>query len=279
MQSYLEIVDYVLKNGQKKTNRTGINTLSVSGYMFRHNMNEGFPLLTSKKVKAENVFSELEFFIKGLTSKQWLKDRNNPIWNEWCSPDKVPYSTDPEVQKAMAEEDYLGPIYGYQWRNFNGEGVDQLKYIIETIKKEPDSRRLICNAWNPCALPHMALPPCHVMFQILVNPETKKMDLIWYQRSCDLMLGIPYNIASYAMLLCLIAKETGYEPNELIGSFADLHIYENHIEAAKIQLARPTHKLPTLKIDNWTSIYDWKYTDSVIENYEHEPFLKMAVAV
>ncbi|MBQ1447703.1 MAG: thymidylate synthase [Erysipelotrichaceae bacterium] len=279
MRSYLDMVDYVLKNGQLKDNRTGIKTLSVSGYMFRHNMSEGFPLLTSKKIKPENVFSELEFFIKGITSKKWLQERNNHIWDEWCSPEIIPYSTDPEVQEKMREEDYLGPIYGSQWRNFNGDGYDQLKNLIDTIKTNPESRRMIVSAWNPAKLDKMALPPCHVMFQILINTTTKKMDLIWYQRSCDLMLGIPYNIASYACLLCLIAKETGYTPNELIGSFADLHIYENHIEKAKIQLQRPTHPLPQIEFENFTSIFDWKYEDTKILNYEHEGFIKFPVAV
>ncbi|MBR1818090.1 MAG: thymidylate synthase [Bacilli bacterium] len=282
MKAYLDLIEKVLSQGKKKHNRTGIDTISVSGAVFEHDMSEGFPLLTSKKMGYKTIFAELEFFIKGLSDKKWLQERNCHIWDEWCNPQKVPYGNDEETKKKMKEERDLGSIYGVQWRNFDFDagGFDQLKYVVNEIKNNPESRRILCSAWNPNQMDEMALPPCHVLWQVLINTTDNTMDLIWYQRSCDLMLGIPYNIASYAMLLELLCLESGkYKAGKLIGFFADLHIYENHLEQAKIQIERNTHPLPTVKVNNFKSIFDWEYTDSVIENYEHEDKLVMEVAV
>lgn len=299
METYKKIVEYILEKGVRKSNRTGIDTLSVSGYMFEHDMSEGFPLLTTKKMAYKSIFSELEFFIKGYHDKQWLIDKKNHIWDEWCSPVLQEYSTDPEVQAKMKEIKELGPIYGVQWRNFDGQhefdknlnimdcepealekGRDQLKYIVDEIKNNPDSRRMICSAWNPNQISSMALPPCHVLWQVLINTENNTMDLIWYQRSVDTMLGLPFNIASYAMLLTLLCKESGkYKPGKLIGMLGDVHIYTNHIEGAKEQLKRPIHKLPTCEIKDFTSIFDFDSSKVEIINYESEDKIKFDIAV
>jgi thymidylate synthase len=229
----------------------------------------------------KNIASELEMFIKGITDKQWLLDRGNKIWAEWCNPQKVPYGHDEETKAKMMAENDLGPIYGKQWVCFNGDSEkgNQLKNVIEMIKKDPTSRRLIVSAWNPLQLDQMALPPCHVGFELLCYPEQGTMDIIWAQRSCDSFLGVPYDLASYALLLTLICKETGYTPGSVYGMLGSCHIYENHLDVVKEQLSRPTHKLPTIEIENWKSIWDWQYTDVKLLNYESEGKLVGAIAV
>lgn len=285
MKQYLDMLQYILDNGEQESNRTGIDTIMVSGYKFEHDMKDGFPLLTSKKMGIKSISAELEMFIKGIQSKKFLQDRKCHIWDEWASGTKVPYGNDPETKAKMAAEDDLGPIYGVQGRRFDDhpelglKGTDQLKNLIDTIKKDPTSRRLLVSYWNPNQIPEMALPPCHFAYQVLCHPKTKKMDIIWYQRSCDAPLGIPYDLASYALLLTLLCKETGYEPGKVIGMFANLHIYVNQIEGVKEQLKRPTHKLPTLEIKNFTSIFDWKYDDIELKDYEHEDAIKFDIAV
>lgn len=281
MKNYLDSIKYVLDNGVRTHNRTGIDTFAVSGYMLQHDMKDGFPLLTSKKMGIKNIASELDFFIHGRSDKQWLKDQKNHIWDEWCNPQKVPYGNDEETKAKMAAENDLGKIYGYQWTKFNDDPVkgNQLKNVIETIKKDPTSRRLIVSAWNPLQLDEMALPPCHVGFELLCYPDQGTMDLIWAQRSCDMFLGVPYDLASYALLLTLICKECGYKPGKVIGMLGNCHLYENQIEAAKLQLTRPTHKLPTIKINNFTSIWDWSYKDVELCDYECEAPIKVAIAV
>lgn len=281
MQAYLNMLQKTLDNGVVTHNRTGIDTLATSGYMFEHNMADGFPLLTSKKMGLKNICAELEMFIKGITDKRFLQERNCKIWNEWCSPKIVPYGNDPETKAKMAAEHELGPIYGSQWVAFNGdtEKGNQLKTVIDTIKTDPTSRRLVVSAWNPLQLDEMALPPCHMIYELLVYPEQGTIDLMWFQRSSDLFLGVPYDIASYAMLLTLIAKETGYTPGKLIGYFGSCHIYNNQLEQVKIQLQRPTHKLPTVEILNWKSIWDWQYTDFELKDYVCEDKLTASVAV
>lgn len=281
MKEYLDYLKYVLDNGVLTKNRTGVDTIACSGYMLSHDMSDGFPLLTTKKMGIKNIASELEMFIKGITSKKFLQDRGNKIWNEWCNPKKVPYGHDHETQAKMAAEDDLGPIYGYQWVSFNGdkEKGNQLKNVIETVKKDPTSRRLIVSAWNPLQLDEMALPPCHLGFELLCYPESNKMDLIWVQRSCDSFLGVPYDLASYALLLTLICKETGYKPGKVIGMLGNCHIYVNHLDVVKEQLARTPHKLPTIEIDNWKSIWDWQYTDVRLIGYESEGRLVGKIAV
>ena len=281
MQAYKDYLQYVLDNGVMTANRTGINTLACSGYMLKHDMKDGFPLLTTKKMRIQNIASELEMFIKGIQDKRWLQERNNHIWDEWCNPQKVPYGND-EVTKAkmMAEPD-LGPIYGSQWVRFNGDAEkgNQLKTVIETIKKDPTCRRLVVSAWNPLQMDQMALPPCHVLFELLCYPEQGTMDILWFQRSCDSFLGVPYDLASYALLLTLICKETGYTPGSVYGMLGSCHIYENHFNVVKEQLSRPCHKLPTIEIENWTNIWDWQYSDVKLLNYESEGVLKGAIAV
>lgn len=290
MQAYLNIVQRVLEEGTKKEDRTGTGTIAIAGAMFLHDMAKGFPLLTTKKMPFKVVATELEFFIKGLTDKQWLKDRNCHIWDEWCSPVKVPYAHDAETKKKMAEERDLGPVYGFQWRYFGAKytnynedytnkGVDQLKKLVDTIKTSPSDRRMIVMAWNPAMLSEMALPPCHYGFQVTVIDG--RLNLLWNQRSVDTMLGLPFNIASYATLLHLLAKETGLKEGKLVGFLADVHIYLNHVEGAKEQLARDPNKypLPKLVTENFTSIFDWKAEDSKIEGYESYPKIAFEIAV
>ena len=281
MKAYLDYLNYILENGVWTQNRTGVDTLTCSGYMLVHNMKDGFPLLTTKKMGIKNIASELEMFIKGITDKRFLQERNNHIWDEWCNPKKVPYGTDEETKSKMKAETDLGPIYGSQWVCFNGDSEkgNQLKNLIETIKKDPTSRRLIVSAWNPLKLDEMALPPCHLGFEVLCYPEQKIMDIIWAQRSCDSGLGIPYDLASYALLLTLLCKETGYTPGKVIGMLGNCHIYKNQIDTLKEQITRPTHKLPTIEIENFTNIWDWKYTDVKLLNYESEGRLDMPIAV
>lgn len=291
MEAYKKIAQNVLDFGTVTKNRTGKDTISIVGSMFEHNMSEGFPLLSTKKMGIKNISAELEFFIKGKTDNNWLKDRNCHIWDDWCNPMIIPYSNDLEVQKRMKEENDLGTIYGYQWNHFNGEyygpndersfekgnGVNQIDFVINEIKNNPTNRRFIVQAWNPLQLNQMALPPCHYGFQIIIKDG--ELHLLWNQRSVDTALGLPYNIASYGILLELFALECGYKAGKLIGFFGDVHIYVNHIENLKEQLKRKCYSLPTLKINNFTSIYDWTYTDSEIVNYESHPKINYEIAV
>ncbi len=290
MKQYLELVRNVLENGVKKDDRTGIGTIAISGAMFQHDMSEGFPLLTTKKVPFRLVASELEFFIKGLTDKLWLINNNNHIWDEWANPEKAPYGHDEESKKRMMEERDLGPVYGFQWRHFgaeykswdtdyNGRGIDQLAQVVEKLKSNPTDRRMIVMAWNPTQLNQMALPPCHYGFQVTVSGG--RLNLLWNQRSVDVALGLPFNIASYALLLHLLAKEADLGEGLLTGFLADTHIYSNHVEGLKEQLSRDADKypLPTVKTENFTSVFDWSYKDSVVEGYESYPSIKFEIAV
>lgn len=281
MKAYLDYLQYVLDNGVMTANRTGINTLACSGYMLKHDMKDGFPLLTTKKMGIKNIASELEMFIKGITDKQWLLDRGNTIWSEWCNPKKVPYGHDEETKAKMMACTDLGPIYGKQWVCFNGDSEkgNQLKNVIETIKTDPTCRRLVVSAWNPLQMDEMALPPCHVLFELLCYPEQGTIDILWFQRSCDSFLGVPYDLASYALLLTLICKETGYTPGCVYGMLGSCHIYENHLDVVKEQLSRPIHELPNIEIENWTNIWEWEYTDVKLLNYESEGKLVGAIAV
>ncbi|KKQ27067.1 MAG: Thymidylate synthase [Candidatus Magasanikbacteria bacterium GW2011_GWC2_37_14] len=290
MKTYLDIVKNILENGEEKADRTGTGTLAIAGSIFEHDMAKGFPLLTTKKMPFKVMASELEFFIKGLTDKQWLKDRNCHIWDEWCDPQKVPYAHDEETKKKMSEERDLGAIYGFQWRHFNapyqnynsdysGQGIDQLKKVIESLKNNPNDRRMIVMAWNPCMIDKMALPPCHYGFQLTVI--NGRLNLLWNQRSVDTMLGLPFNISSYALLLHLLAKETGLKEGKLVGFLADVHIYTNHLDGVKEQLTRDPnlYPLPQIKTDKFTTIFDWQYTDTVLENYQSFPGIKFEIAV
>jgi len=290
MQVYLDILKTILEKGEKKEDRTGTGTLTLAGMFFQHDLKNGFPLLTTKKVPFRLVASELEFFIKGITDKQWLQERNNHIWDEWCTPLKVAYGHDEETKKKMAEERDLGPIYGFQWRhfgadyknydtNYDGQGVDQLKKLVENLKNNPNDRRMLVCAWNPTKLHEMALPPCHYNFQVVVIGH--KLHLLWNQRSVDAMLGLPFNIASYSLLLHLLAKEANLEEGTITGFLADTHIYSNHLEGAKEQLSRDANKfqLPNIKTEKFTSIFDWEYTDTEVVNYESYPGIKLPIAI
>jgi thymidylate synthase len=285
---YLDIIKKILEHGALKKNRTGIDTYSIAGVMFEHEMSEGFPLLTTKKVPFRLIASELEFFIKGITDKKWLQERNNHIWDEWCTPAKVPYGHDEETKNKMKEERDLGPVYGWQWRNFgaqyqghdkspNGNGVDQLKYVVEQLKKNPNDRRMMVSAWNPVDIGKMALPACHYGFQVLVTND--KLNLLWNQRSIDSVLGLPFNIASYGLLLHLLAREANLKEGRLVGFLGDTHVYVNQLEGIKEQLKREPYPLPKVRTENFTSIFDWKYTDSVVAGYQSHPAIKFEVAV
>lgn len=290
MNAYLDIVKHILEHGVEKTDRTGTGTLAVAGMMFRHDMSEGFPLLTTKKMPFKCIASELEFFIKGITDKQWLIDRKNHIWDEWANPKKAPYGHSEEAKQKMMDERDLGPVYGFQWRHYGatyenfdtdyaGQGVDQLKTLVDTLKKDPSSRRMLVCAWNPAMMDQMALPPCHYNFQVTVLDG--KLNLFWNQRSVDVMLGLPFNIASYALLLHLLAKETGLGEGTLVGFLGDTHIYKNHLEGAREQVTRDPKKYPLCRIEteSFTSIFDWEYTDTKKRGYESYPRISFPIAV
>ena len=274
---YKEIVEDVFNFGEEKDTRTGIKTLSTTGAMIKYDMENGFPILTTKKIAWKTLCVELEGFIKGITDKKWFQERKSYIWNEWCSPEKVPYGHSDLIKEKMRNEQYLGPIYGAQWRNFNNSGIDQLKNAIETLKKDPNSRRIIVNAWNPQQLDEMALPPCHYSFQLLCNKKGQ-LDLLWNQRSVDVFLGLPFNIASYALLLELIAKECGLRPRFLVGFLADVHIYVNHADKLKTQLERTPFKSPKLFIES-KGLWDWDHTKQWLCGYNHHSAIKGEVAV
>ena len=306
MKAYLDILDNIMTNATDlRMNRTGIPDIGLSaGDVFEHDMSTGFPLVTTKKMGLKNIATELEFFLHGITDKRWLQDRKCHIWDEWANPVKVeqkyniatnnlPNLTDDEktnIRNAiMDSERDLGPIYGFQWRHFGGEyvwnenrinknptdnfnpknpGIDQVQNAIYKLKNNPNDRRILVSAWNPVAIPQMALPPCHVMHQLVVRDG--KLSLIWTQRSCDMFLGVPYNIASYALLLLLYAKEAGLKPGMLKGELHDAHIYQNHIPQVREQLKRKPYPLPTVEIpdDNWRGMLNWSAQGGfVLKNY------------
>lgn len=281
----------------KKENRTGIATYAIACWSIRHDMADGFPLLTTKKMGMKTIAAELECFIKGLYSKKEFHDRNCKIWDEWCNPQKVPYGNDQASKAKMLAEDDLGRIYGVQWRDwkkyvkddatglYKQESIDQLKNAIDVLKNDPfgsPGRRIMVNAWNPAELDQMALPPCHYAFQLITtlsHQGEKVLNLEWNQRSVDTMLGLPFNIASYALLLLIIAKEVNMIPGILMGTLGDVHIYENHIEGVKEQISREPYPLPKLEITNFTSIWDWKYTDFELTGYVAHPKIDFEIAV
>lgn len=321
MKAYLDILKQITESPYSvhKPTRTGVDTISLSGVQFEHDMRDGFPLLTTKKMGIKSISAELEFFIKGLSDKKWLQDRGCTIWDEWANPVKVESSirafelkedeykntprdgrlfgntnmTKDKFRKVLQKaENDLGRIYGVQWRDWktsdtkvflNGEDVtktvDQLKDVIERAKKNPLDRRLLVTAWRPDELDEMALPPCHYSWQIL--SDGKVLDLIFNIRSWDFFLGGPYNIASYGILLLLLAKELNLVPRLLFGNGGDVHLYENHLEHAKEQLSRTPHDLPIVRIpdENWTGILEWEYTDIKLDNYEYHPAIKAEIAI
>ena len=264
MKQYLDLLDHVLKNGTEKTDRTGTGTISVFGYQMRFNLQEGFPLLTTKKLHLKSIIHELLWFISGDTNIRYLNENGVKIWNEWADNDGN-----------------LGPVYGHQWRSWpaaDGKKIDQLTEAIDTIKKSPDSRRIIVSAWNAGEIEKMALPPCHVMFQFYVAGG--KLSCQLYQRSCDIFLGIPFNIASYALLTLMVAQATGLKPGDFIHTLGDAHIYMNHIEQVKLQLTREPYPLPAMVINpEVTDILKFRFEDFTLENYTSHPNIKGDISV
>jgi len=287
MEQYLDFLQHILNNGKTKTDRTNVGIISTFGYQMRFDLSEGFPLLTTKKVHFKSIVHELLWFIKGDTNIKYLVDNDVRIWNEWPyrnfqnSADYQGETQTEFIEKIKNDTFFaekhgnLGPVYGKQWRDFNG--FDQLQYVIDEIKNNSDSRRLIVNAWNPPQLKDMALPPCHLMFQFYVCDN--KLSLQMYQRSADAFLGVPFNIASYALLLMLVAKVADLEPSELVHTVGDAHIYLNHLEQVKLQLSRTPKKLPKLILSDKKSIEDFVFEDIKLEDYYPHPIIKGKVAV
>lgn len=323
MKSYIDIVKKILAEGKNKSNRTGIDTIACPFVNFSHDISEGFPLLTTKKMGIKNITVELEGFLRGIPDKKWYQDRGCHVWDEWANPQKVQETfnyisreakelsgwTDGEYRKEIQlSETDLGPIYGYQWRKFGeqyGEvpiqevdqwdieswqeangleyGSDQLKTILQTLKQNPNDRRMVCSAWNPNQMNMMALPACTVLWNVVVIDDT--LNLGWFQRSCDVMLGLPYDIASHAIILLLLAKYSGLKPGILHGTLADCHIYKNHIENAKEQIKREIRPLPQCNITvdpfdlHSTDIVKWTHNDIKLENYVPHPKIEFEVAI
>lgn len=264
MRQYLDLLRHILEKGHQKGDRTGTGTISTFGYQMRFDLSEGFPLLTTKKVHLKSVIYELLWFLAGDTNVKYLQDHGVRIWNEWADPDGS-----------------LGHIYGYQWRSwpdYNGGHIDQIAEAVDTIKNNPDSRRIIVNAWNVADLPNMNLPPCHAFFQFYVADGRLSLQL--YQRSADIFLGVPFNIASYALLLMMMAQVTGLKAGDFVHTLGDAHIYSNHFEQVDTQLAREPRPLPVMKINpDVKSIFDFKYEDFTLEGYDPHPHIKATVAV
>ncbi|MBK2106437.1 thymidylate synthase [Francisella philomiragia] len=274
MREYLNFLKYIKDNGTNKGDRTGTGTTSIFGYQMRFDLQQGFPLVTTKKIHIPSVVYELLWFLSGSTNVKYLNDNKVRIWNEWAT-----------------EEGELGPIYGKQWRDFNGEGIDQIAEVIEMLKTNPNSRRILVSAWNPCVVPsekispqenvakgNSALPPCHAMFQFYVADN--KLSCMLTQRSADAFLGVPFNIASYSLLTHMIAQQCDLDVGEFIWSGGDCHIYNNHIEQVNEQLSREPLDLPTLKIlRKPSSIFDYKYEDFEFQNYKHHPAIKAKISV
>ena len=264
MKQYLDLLQRIVNEGTRKEDRTGTGTLSVFGHKMRFNLEEGFPLLTTKKLHLKSIIHELLWFLKGDTNVKYLQENGVRIWNEWAD-----------------ENGELGPVYGHQWRswpNYNGGHVDQIQDIVNALKNNPDSRRMIVSAWNVAEVDQMALPPCHCLFQFYV--ANGKLSLQLYQRSADTFLGVPFNIASYALLTMMMAQVSGLKPGDFIHTTGDTHLYLNHLEQAKEQLKRTPRTLPRMVINpNVTSIFDFKYDDFTLEGYDPLPHIKAEVSV
>jgi thymidylate synthase len=274
MKQYHDLLKHVLEKGNKKSDRTGTGTISVFGYQMRFDLSEGFPMVTTKKLHLKSIIYELLWFLKGDTNVKYLQDNGVRIWNEWAN-----------------EEGDLGPVYGYQWRNWNGDGIDQIQNLVNTLKNNPDSRRMLVAAWNPSVLPDSsrsfsanvaagkaALPPCHAFFQFYVADG--KLSCQLYQRSADIFLGVPFNIASYALFTLMVAQVCGYEPGEFIHTFGDAHIYNNHMEQIELQLSRDIRPLPKMVLNpKVKDIFDFTFEDFTLLDYNPHPHIKGMVAV
>ncbi len=292
MKQYLDMCRYILEHGEDRPDRTGTGTRSVFGYQTRYDLREGFPLLTTKKMYLRPIAEELLWFIKGDTNIKYLVDRNVKIWNEWPYEDfKKSEEFNGEtleefVEKIKNDDDFakkhgnLGPVYGAQWRNFNNEGTDQLMKLIDSLKNNPFSRRHIISAWNPSQVDEMALPPCHTLMQFYVSSDKKYLSCQLYQRSADTFLGVPFNIASYALLTCMLAQVCGYEPKEFIHTIGDAHIYKNHFDVVKTQIEREPLPLPRLVLNkDIDNLFDFKIEDIKLEGYQSHGPLKGKVSV
>ncbi|SEG71429.1 thymidylate synthase [Sphingobacterium lactis] len=273
MKQYLDLLEHVYTHGVEKTDRTGTGTKSVFGYQMRFNLKEGFPLVTTKKLHLRSIIHELIWFLKGETNIQYLKENGVSIWDEWAD-----------------ENGNLGPVYGSQWRSWptpDGRHIDQITQVIQQLKNSPDSRRIIVSAWNVAEIENMALPPCHAFFQFYVAPVQPEKGILkpqlscqLYQRSADIFLGVPFNIASYALLTMMVAQVCDMEAAEFIHTLGDAHIYSNHYEQTELQLSRDPKPLPTMQINpEVKSIFDFKFEDFELQNYEHHPHIKAPVAV
>ena len=274
MKQYLNLVKEVLENGNQKGDRTGTGTKSIFGYQMRFDLSKGFPMVTTKKLHLKSIIYELLWFINGDTNTKYLTENGVKIWNEWAN-----------------ENGDLGPVYGYQWRNWNGDEIDQIKELIETLKTNPNSRRMLVSAWNPSVLPDnkksfsenvaegkAALPPCHAFFQFYVNDG--KLSCQLYQRSADVFLGVPFNIASYALFTMMVAQVCGYEIGDFVHTFGDAHIYNNHMDQVKLQLTREPKDLPKMHINpHVKNIFDFKFEDFTLTDYDPHPHIKGAVAI
>lgn len=264
MQQYLQLLEHILQKGVKKQDRTGTGTLSCFGYQMRFDLKEGFPMVTTKKLHLKSIIHELLWFLKGETNIRYLKENGVSIWDEWAD-----------------EKGELGPVYGKQWRSWqstSGKQIDQVSELIAQMKSNPDSRRLIISAWNVGDLPEMALMPCHALFQFYVAEG--KLSCQLYQRSADVFLGVPFNIASYALLTLMLAQVCDLEPGEFVHTFGDVHLYNNHLEQAHLQLGRKPFPLPKMKLNPAIkNIFDFKFDDFTLENYQHHPPIKAPVAV
>ena len=264
MKQYLDLMRTILDEGHYKSDRTGTGTYSIFGYQMRFDLQKGFPLLTTKKLHLRSIIYELLWFLRGDTNIQYLHDHNVTIWDEWAD-----------------ENGDLGPVYGKQWRSWeapDGRVIDQITSLIEQLKRNPDSRRLIVSAWNPADVDQMALPPCHTMFQFYANDGQLSCQL--YQRSADVFLGVPFNIASYALLTMMVAQVCGLQPKDFVHTFGDAHIYSNHVDQAKLQLSREPRPLPQMRINpEVKSIFDFQYEDFTLENYDPHPHIKAEGAV
>ncbi|MFM6954841.1 MAG: thymidylate synthase [Sphingobacteriaceae bacterium] len=264
MKAYLDLMQHVLNEGTQKHDRTGTGTISVFGYQMRFNLQEGFPLVTTKKCHLRSIIHELIWFLKGDTNIAYLKENGVSIWDEWAD-----------------ENGNLGPVYGSQWRSWptaNGQHIDQIKQVINQIKNNPDSRRLIVSAWNVGEIENMALPPCHAFFQFYV--ANGKLSCQLYQRSADIFLGVPFNIASYALLTMMVAQVCGLEAGDFIHTLGDAHLYNNHLEQTRLQLSREPRHLPSMKLNpEVTNIFDFTFEDFTLENYDPHPHIKAPVAI
>jgi len=270
MQQYLDLMRRILDEGAPKGDRTGTGTRSIFGHQMRFNLADGFPLVTTKKLHLKSIVHELLWFLRGDTNVRYLNEHGVTIWNEWAD-----------------EDGELGPVYGHQWRSWpgrNGEAIDQISEVIEQIRTNPDSRRLIVSAWNVAEVPTMALPPCHLLFQFYVSEDpnggARRLSCQMYQRSADAFLGVPFNIASYALLTMMVARVTNLEPGDFVHTLGDAHLYDNHLDQARLQLDREPRPLPTLRIEqDVSSIFDFRYEHFRLENYNPHPHISAPVAV